>query len=323
MTRLRRSSTSEPGIRRVRRGRGFSYVLDGAPVDETTVERIVSLVIPPAWSDVWICRDANGHLQAVGTDDAGRQQYLYHPGWRARRDVAKFERMLRFADALPGARRRVTRDLRDPEPTRARALACAVRILDTALVRIGSEQYARTSGSRGLATLPCSAVALRGPDIQLSFRGKSGVDHDLHLHDALLAQALRPLAARCEGGRAEQPLLAHRDGRRWRRVSSTEINDYVKLVVGEEFSAKDFRTWHATVVAAEELMGRDRPTSARQLAAATKAASVRAAEMLGNTPTVARNAYIDPRLFEHFSRHGIPRPKGRSPETAVRELLAG
>lgn len=140
MKRLRRSSPAEPGIRRVRKGRGFTYLLDGRPVDEATRERVASLAIPPAWADVWICRDHNGHLQAVGTDDAGRQQYLYHPHWRARRDVAKFERMLRFADALPAARRRVTSHLRDEEPTRRRALAAAVRIMDTALVRIGGEQ---------------------------------------------------------------------------------------------------------------------------------------------------------------------------------------
>jgi len=321
VTRLRRSSPSEPGIRRVRRGRGFAYLRDGRPVDDDVRERIAALVIPPAWTDVWICCDDNGHLQAVGTDDAGRQQYLYHPHWRVRRDVAKFERMLRFADALPAARRRVAVHLRDGEPTRRRALAAAVRIMDTALVRIGGEQYARTSGSRGLATMPCSAVTVRPDAVRLVFRGKSGVEHDLLLEDAALVRALRPLAARCEGSARDRPLLAYRDGRTWRRISSADINDYVKQVVGEEFTAKDFRTWHATVVAAEELMAWERPSSGRQLSAATKAASQRAAELLGNTPAVARNGYIDPRLFEHFARRGIARRPGQSPEAVVRALL--
>jgi DNA topoisomerase IB len=321
VSRLRRSSTQEPGIRRVRKGKGFAYLLDGSPVDAETRARAAALAIPPAWADVWICADARGHLQAVGTDDAGRQQYLYHADWRARRDVAKFERMLRFADALPAARRRVSAHLRDTDPSRRRALACAVRIMDTALVRVGGEQYARTSGSRGLATMPCSAVTIGRDEVRLVFRGKSGVEHDLHLRDAALVRALRPLAARCEGSARDRPLLAYRDGSSWRRVGSADINAYVKEVVGEEFTAKDFRTWHATVVAAEELARWERPASARALSAATKAASLRAAELLGNTPTVARNAYIDPRLFESFARRGIDRTPGQSPEALVRALL--
>lgn len=169
--------------------------------------------------------------------------------------------------------------------------------------------------------MPCSAVTVGADAVRLAFRGKSGVEHDLRLHDAALVRALRPLAARCEGSARDRPLLAYRDGRAWRRISSSDMNDYVKHVVGEEFTAKDFRTWHATVVAAEELMAWERPTSGRQLSAATRAASQRAAALLGNTPAVARNAYIDPRLFEHFARRGIARRPGQSPEAVVRSLL--
>ena len=320
--RLRRSSPAEPGIRRRVQGRGFSYAgPTGEPVDDETTERVRALGIPPAWTDVWICASPQGHLQAVGTDSAGRLQYLYHPEWTARRDVAKFDRMLRFAAALPRGRRRASAHLRDPEPSRRRALACAFRIMDSALVRTGSEEYARSSGSRGLATMPRRAVTITGSEVRLTFRGKSGVEHDLRIDDAALAEALAPLVDRSGGGRARP--LAYRDGSTWCEIRSADINAYVKDVVGEEFTAKDFRTWHATVAAAEALMGTEPPTSRRALVAATRAAAEEAAERLGNSAAVARRSYIDPRLFELAARHRLPRPGRRSTEAVVREVLGG
>lgn len=319
--RLRRSSPNEPGIRRRTKGRGFSYVdPQGATVDAETLDRIRSLGIPPAWTDVWICASPQGHLQAVGTDAAGRQQYLYHPDWTARRDAVKFDRMVRFASALPRARRRASAHLRDAEPTRRRALACAFRIMDSALVRTGSEEYARSSGSRGLATMPRSAVTIDGSAVRLVFRGKSGVEHDLRIVDAALAEALGPLVSR--GGRSRARLLAYRDGASWSEIRSADINAYVKDVVGEEFTAKDFRTWHATVAAAEALMAAEPPSGRRALAAAKRAASQEAAERLGNTAAVARRSYIDPRLFDLAGRHRLPRPGRRSTEVVLREVLA-
>ena len=319
--RLRRSSPKEPGIRRRRSGRGFAYVCaDGRAPDEETKARIRALGIPPAWNDVWICAFPNGHLQAVGTDAAGRLQYLYHAAWTARRDVAKFDRMLRFAAALPRARRRVATHLRDADPTRRRALACAFRIMDSALVRTGSEEYATASGSRGLATMPRSAVTVDGSAVRLRFRGKSGVTHDLVVDDDPLARAVEPLLARTAGRRSR--LLAYRDGESWSEIRSGDINTYVKGVVGEEFTAKDFRTWHATVVAAEVLMAAEPPTTRRAVAAVTRAAAEEAAGRLGNTPAVARRSYIDPRLFDLAARHRLPAPDRRSPELVVLEVLA-
>ena len=320
--RLRRSSPSEPGIRRRARGRGFRYVdADGASPDDETLQRIRALAIPPAWTDVWICSSGQGHLQAVGTDAAGRQQYLYHQDWTASRDLAKFDRMVRFANALPQARRRVALHLRVEEPTRRRALACAFRIMDSALVRTGSEQYVRSSGSRGLSTMLCSAVTIHGSDLRLAFRGKAGVQHDLHIDDGALAAAVRPMAARSASRRAR--LLAYRVGGTWCEIHSTDINDYVKDVVGEEFTAKDFRTWHATVAAADVLMSTEPPVDRRALAAATRAAAAEAANRLGNTPAVARRSYIDPRIFKMAELHRLPPAGRRSTESVVREVLGG
>ena len=229
--------------------------------------------------------------------------------------------MLRFAAALPAARRRVSAQLSQPTPTRERALACAVRIADTALVRTGGEQYARTSGARGLVSMPCSCATISGTVLRLRFTGKSGVEHDITIEDRRLTDALRPLVARAEGSSRRTPLLAHQSDGGWRGITSAELNDYVRKVIGQEFTIKDFRTWHATVVATEELQGRPRPSSRREEATAVRAASERAAELLGNTPAVARSSYIDPRLFEEYARHGIPRRRGRSPESVVRSLL--
>jgi DNA topoisomerase-1 len=317
--RLRRSTAREPGIARRRAGRGFSYVdqRTGRVVDPVTRERVAHLAVPPAWRDVWICADENGHLQATGVDDAGRVQYLYHAQWRVKRDQAKFDRMIEFAERLPAARRRVARHLRDPEPTRRRALACAFRILDLGCIRIGSEQYARDDGGVGLATLKSSEASVEGRVVTLAFRGKAGIHHEIDLTDARLASALEPLIARGPG----TELLAYLVDGEWRDVRSADINAYIHEVVGDRFSAKDFRTWRATVTAFEALMGQDPPRTKREEARARKEAAEAAAEQLGNTPTIAKNAYIDPRVFDRYAQ-GRLADVDTAPEAGVLELLA-
>lgn len=323
--RLRRSDPGSPGIRRRRRGRGFQYLTpDGSPPDADTLARIRSLAVPPAWRDVWICPDERGHLQAVGTDAAGRRQYLYHPEWRRRRDLAKFDRMLRVAERLPSARRTVARHLADETPTRRRALACAFRLLDGGLLRVGGERYARDDGGVGLATLRCSAVTIDGPVVRLRFVGKAGVEQHVDVHDPALARAIEPLLHRPEG---DPELLAYlTDDGEWADIRSADVNDYLREVVSAEASAKDFRTWHGTVVAARALADTPPPASARQRSAAAKRAAQAAADALGNTPTVARSSYIDPRVLEQHARgESLPpevaRRAGRRSEECVREML--
>lgn len=319
--RLKRSRLTEPGLRRRAAGRGFTYLdADGRTVRDPEVrERISALRIPPAWTDVWICGDENGHIQAVGTDAAGRRQYLYHPLWRQRRDLDKFEHMVRFGQRLPTARRRVGRDLRAPGAGRTVVLAAAFRMLDSTLIRVGSEQYARSSGAVGLATVRRSAVLACGTSrLVLQFDGKSGVQQELEVHDPALTEVVRRLVDRDAAGDPE--LLAYDDGDGWRDVRSSDVNDYVRDRVGDEFTAKDFRTWHATVTAAAVLLDRGPQQTQRARSRVVKEAVQTAAARLGNTPAVARSAYIDPRLLEAYGR-GLLVPSRRSVETVVREVL--
>jgi DNA topoisomerase IB len=298
--RLRRSDCSGPGLRRVRRGRGFSYVDErGEPVTEPdALARIRELAIPPAWQDVWICSDPRGHLQATGTDAAGRKQYLYHAHWRERRDREKFERALRFARALPRLRKQVSADLGGEDgPGRERVLACAARLLDRGLFRIGSEQYADEDGGYGLATIRREHVSFSNGSIVFDYPAKSGIRRLQSVEDQPCAELLRALKRR----RSDEALLAYRNGRRWTALRAEDINDYLKRHIGEEFSAKDFRTWNATVLAAVAIAsngaGASSQTARRRH---IKAAIKEVAEVLGNTPAVARRAYIDPRVFDHY-----------------------
>jgi DNA topoisomerase I len=300
--RLRRVVSTGPGIRRVRRGRGFGYErARGTPVrDPATLDRIRGLAIPPAWEDVWICPDERGHLQAVGTDAAGRRQYLYHPAWRARRDVAKFARIEDFAEVLPAVRSRVTRHLHLPGMPRERALATAVRLLDDGAFRIGGEGYARSNGSFGLATLRKAHVEVHAGGATFDYVAKGGVRRVRDVADPELVAPLRTMLERSGGGRE---LLAFREDGRWRDVRSSDINAYLKELAGDAFSAKDFRTWHATVLAAIDVAGAAASLEAPAAAAIrrTIAATVKAvAEDLGNTPAVCRASYIDPRVFDRF-----------------------
>jgi DNA topoisomerase-1 len=321
MPRLRRSDLRGPGVHRVRRGRGFRYVDEsGQPVDAATRDRAVALVIPPAWRDVWIAPYANGHVQATGIDDAGRRQYLYHPQWRAKMDRLKFDRMLELAAQLPAARRGVTLDLRRDELPRERVLAAAFRMLDTGMLRVGSERYADAHGSYGLSTLLGAHARVVGDErVLLSFPGKSGQPWESEIEDPDLAAVVAHLKRR--GGRAR--LLAWRDDvGRWHPLDAAEINDDVRERTGGDFTAKDFRTLHGTVTAAVSLArsGPGETPTARKRAIVQ--ALRLAADALGNTPAVAKSSYVDPRLIDSYEEgETIDPARLRSAESQLRSLL--
>jgi DNA topoisomerase IB len=272
---------------------------DGRRVrDRGILERLRGLTIPPAWKDVWICPDPFGHLQATGIDSAGRKQYLYHPTWREHRDREKFRRMARFGERLPKLRRALARHLGTDELTHERVLACAVRLLDLGMFRIGGEQYAEDDGGIGLATIRTDHVSLRDRTAVFDYPAKGGVRRAQQIDDPRCVAVITALKRR-RGGPAE--LLAYRSGRRWHPLRSDEINEYLKLRLGQEFSAKDFRTWNASVMAAVSLatVGREATTKTARKRAIDGAARA-VAELLGNTPSVARRSYIDPCVFDRY-----------------------
>ncbi len=285
----------------MRRGRGFSYLdAHGKRLrDPEAVLRIKDLAIPPAWQDVWICADALGHLQATGVDAAGRKQYLYHPRWREMQDRKKFAHMVDFAHALPRLRRRVLRRLRAGDDLdEDRVLACAIRLLDVGLFRVGSEEYADEEGGVGLATVLRESVTVRDAEIVFDYLGKGGVRRVQAVRDAAVIEVVHALKRRRAGG---DQLLAYRKGRRWHDVRSEQINDYLKGLIGPESTAKDFRTWNATVLAAVSLAADGREaTSAAARRRAINGAVRGVSEVLGNTPAVARRSYIDPRVFDRY-----------------------
>lgn len=269
MPRLRRVSPASPGWTRRRRGGGFSYLdTDGERLGPDAVARIRALVIPPAWRDVWICPHPQGHLQATGVDAAGRRQYLYHPHWRTLRDLAKFERVSSAAASLPQVRRRVASDLaRDGMPLE-RATATAVRLLDLGYFRIGNDAYADTHGSFGLARLERRHVRRHGNELAFRFIGKSGIEHHVLIHDDAVIDALQVMRSRRGGDR----LLAHQGPTGWVDLNSGTVNAYLAELFGGAFTAKDFRTWHATVIAAETLGGADEGSTAASRKLAIRAA---------------------------------------------------
>ena len=318
--RLRHSNASGRGYRRVRAGSGFSYRdLDGSTLPPGPVrDRLEGIGIPPAWTDVWIAPFENGHIQATGLDAVGRRQYIYHPEWRERKDRVKFDRALQLAESLPTARRLVTIDLRSDGVTRQRVLAAAFRMLDSGSLRVGSERYTNENGSRGLATLLCAHVQVRKGRLQLSFPAKSGKNWESEIVDEDLAALARVLKRR--GGNAR--LLAYKDGRTWRPLTSADINGYVKERTGSDFTAKDFRTLRGTVAAAVSLAqsGPQNRVAARKGAIST--AMLEAAAVLGNTPSIARKSYVDPRLLDHFAAGETIDPKRLdSAESELRALL--
>jgi DNA topoisomerase IB len=315
--RLRRSSADRPGWTRRRRGKGWSYLdAKGLPItDPEALQRIKDLVIPPAWTNVWICPDPRGHLQAVGTDAAGRRQYLYHPLWREHRDREKHARVIEVARKLPAARAAVARELASEGLTRRRVLACAFRLLDLGFFRNGGEDYAAENGTFGLSTLRREHVTVhRDGSLTFTYVAKHGLERTITLHDPQVYPVVSRLARLRKPG---EELLGYTDDDGvWRDITTTDVNEYVKEHLGEA-SAKDFRTWHATVLAAMALAV---STPTLPSPAARKRAVSRAMKevstYLGNTPTVARASYVDPRVIDLFN-------DGRTIEGALRDIGEG
>ncbi len=301
MARLRRVDCSTPGIQRRRRGRGFEYLdKDGRKVaDDEILDRIRALAIPPAWEEVWICPYPMGHIQATGTDAAGRKQYRYHDRWRERRDSEKFDEMIEFARALPRFRRRVKRDLRRDGFPRERVLGAAGRLLDRGFFRIGSEGYAEENETYGLATMRKDHVTIRDDTVVFDYAAKGGQQRVQWIADPDVLEVVKAMKARRGGG---EELLAYKAGRRWADVKSADINQYLKEAARGDFSAKDFRTWNATVLAAIALAVSGEANGGSKTAhkRAVNRAIEEVARFLGNTPAVTRASYIDPRVFDRF-----------------------
>jgi DNA topoisomerase-1 len=321
---LRRSVLTGPGISRKRRGKGFSYYdADGEPItDEATLQRIKDLVIPPAWKKVWICPYRNGHIQAVGTDVAGRRQYLYHLRWQQERAEEKFDRVLEMSKQLPGWRDAVAADLAGKGLTRDRVLALALHLLDRGYFRAGGEQYAEENESYGLATLLCEHVSLRKAAVSFDYPAKSGVRRILQIEDPEVVRAVRALVRR--GGDTER-LLVCRTAAGWTDLHAADINSRFKELVGDDYSVKDLRTWHGTVLAAEAFVDADPPVSKRVTKKVEAAVMKEVAEALGNTPAVARASYVDPRVVAGYEQ-GLTvatglRRAGRVGEPAARQAV--
>lgn len=324
MPRLRRVRIDSPGWTRTRAGDGFVYVAgDGTRLDDPDeLDRISSLAIPPAWEDVWICPYASGHIQAAGIDAAGRRQYLYHSQWRLRRDRAKHDHVLDVARRLPDARKQVEVDLDQKGWPRSKALALAFRLLDLAYFRAGNETYARTNGSYGLATLKREHVQVRGDkSVRFLYPAKSGQVRDVVVEDPEVARMVTSLRRRGGGG---DELLAWRAGTTWYDISSADVTAYIKSVLGDDASPKDFRTWHATVLAARGLAEAGAPPKGDRARRKVVTEVVRdVADALGNTPAVCRASYIDARLVDLWERGetiGPTRSRDEA-ERAVLELL--
>ncbi len=309
----------DPGFRRVRSGSGFRFVdPTGASVPEREADRARGLVIPPAWREVWIAREPNAHIQAVGTDEAGRRQYTYHADWSKRQDKGKYARALQLAEALPRARARVTQSLRRSDVDRERVLAVSFRLLDQVAPRVGNARYFVTNGSRGLTTLQRRDATVEGDLIRLSFPAKSGKRAELSLQDVELASIVEELAK----GRSRAALLSYRRGRRRVPLTPGDVNAYVRALTGGPFSAKDFRTLRGTILAAEALAGAGVAATKNERKKVELAAVRAAAEALGNTPSVARSSYIDPRVFSLY-RRGRTMQLGGSKDAAIRRLILG
>ena len=295
---LRRAEPGAGGIRRRRCGRGFRYLDAGEPVnDERTLARIRALVIPPAWQDVWICADPAGHIQATGTDAAGRRQYLYHSRWRERREQDKHDRVTELGAVLPQVREVVSRHLDGRGLTRDRVLAAAVRLIDLGFFRPGGVEYAEENGTFGLATILKEHVTLTKGQLMFDYTAKGAKHREQAIAEDQVCAVVRSLKRRRNGG---EKLLAYRAGRYWHDVTAADINDYIREVSGGDFTAKDFRTWHATVLAAVGLAVSERAgtDAARTRAIARMVSEV--AGYLGNTPAVARASYIDPRVIRCY-----------------------
>lgn len=319
MPKLIQVAPGEGGFTRRRAGRGFTYWGGNGKriTAEDQLERIRDLVIPPAWTQVWIASEENAHIQATGVDDAGRTQYLYHPAWREARDEEKYIRSIAFAQRLPALRRAVTRDIKGTDE-RTRALAVAVRLIDSIGMRVGGAEYAEENGSFGVTTLQRRHVTIDGDLVRLVFRGKSGNEWDVALEDRAVARFLERAPQRPRTADAIAYPVQEGRRRRWLGVSAAEVNGYLAGIAGEGFTAKDFRTWQGTVVMADALARAYRAgdTSPAAVTGAVKAT----AEWLHNTPTVARSSYVHPRVIELFEK-GQVLPRGKATDAKVLALL--
>lgn len=295
---LRYVSDDGPGIRRKRAGAGFRYVdPHGRRIsDQATLLRIKHLVIPPAWTDVWICSDPRGHLQATGRDQRGRKVYLYHPRWREVRDAAKYERLVAFGEALPRIRERVEADLGRRGIPREKVLAAVIKLLEETSIRVGNDEYRMQNGSVGLTSMQDSNARFEGNKVRFVFKGKSGKEHDIELNDRRLARIVK----QCQDVPGQHLFQYLDDDGQRHEIGSSDVNAYLKEISGGEFTAKDFRTWNGTVLAMRFLRVCDRPTSAtagkRQVSGAIKSV----AQRLGNTPAVARKAYVHPVVLNAY-----------------------
>jgi len=295
---LRYVHDDRPGIRRAPAKDGFDYVdaKGGKVDDEATLKRIKSLVIPPAWQDVWICPQANGHLQATGRDARGRKQYRYHPKWRTVRDEVKYERMLNFGKALPQIRKEVDRGLGLSGLPREKVLATIVYLLEATMIRIGNDEYARDNKSYGLTTLRNRHVKIDGSEVEFRFRGKSGVHHDVKVHDKRLARIIQ----RTRDLPGQHLFEYVGDDGEPHTVDSSDVNDYLREITGEEYTAKDFRTWSGTVLAALALQEFEKVDSEAQAKKNVVRAIESVAEKLGNTPSVCRKCYVHPAVLDAY-----------------------
>ncbi|HEU4567118.1 MAG TPA: DNA topoisomerase IB [Marmoricola sp.] len=328
MPRLRTVSPDQPGWTRRRCGKGFRYLdQHGNRLADDEVARVRSLVIPPAWEDVWICPHPRGHLQAVGTDAAGRRQYLYHPDWRAQRDAEKFDRVLELGKRLPRVRKRLVEQLAGPPTERETVLAAAIRLIDLGCFRVGTDEYLEVNGSYGLTTLEVRHVRCAPDVLTFSYTAKSGVDQEVTVEDADVRRVVEAVTRTRKGA---QRLLCAKELGRWRPVTPEELNERIRELTGMDATAKDFRTWHATVLAAELLAAIERASSTTARKRQVKAMYDEVAGMLGNTTAVARASYVDPRvvdLFEAGETISLPRrtssPRARQDrlDRAVAALL--
>jgi DNA topoisomerase-1 len=318
---LRYSSDDRPGIRRRRRGRGFQYLdADGRTItDAEERARIEALAVPPAWTDVWICPSPKGHLQATGRDARGRKQYRYHPRWRELRDETKYDRMLAFAAALPRIRRRVDRDIARHALSKPRVVATIVRLLDETGIRVGNDEYARENGSFGLTTMRKRHVEVEGSRIAFRFRGKSGKTTDVDVTDPRVARVLR----RCEGLPGQHLFQYVGEDGEPVDVDSDDVNAYLREIAGGDFTAKDFRTWTGTVLAAWALEELGEAGSQRQAKRQLVRAVESVAKELGNTPAVCRSAYVHPEVIETHLEGNLAELLGRKADRRVAQGMRG
>lgn len=296
--RLRYRLDDEPGIIRERKGKGFRYLTPaGKPLtDEDDLERIRALGIPPAWTDVWISPHANAHLQATGRDAKGRKQYRYHERWRERRNLVKFSRMIAFGEALPALRERLENDLKRPALPREKVLAAVVQLLDTTHIRIGNAEYARSNESFGLSTLRDKHVQIEGTTMRFSFRGKSGKDHEVDLKDRRLARIVQ--MCRDVPGKALFQYIDEDGGHH--PVTAGDVNTYLREITGQDFTAKDFRTWGGTLLAIRAFQACEPCETINQLKRSVSSVIKQVSEQLGNTPTVCRKYYVHPLVIEAY-----------------------